>query len=78
MKEKNSKSFRILAFLMMFFLFCECGKVNFHASAQGGIQIDGDFSDWDSEPKTIINDDYLHSVTIPKALMFVQKSSNPS
>lgn len=62
MKRGNNTNFRILAFLVMLFLFCECGSVNFHASAQGGITIDGDFSDWDSEPKTIINDDFLHSV----------------
>lgn len=62
MKRKNGMSFRILTFLLALFLFCEYKGVNFHASAQGGIVIDGDFSDWDSEPKTIINDDYLHSV----------------
>lgn len=62
MRGRIGKSFRILAFSLMLFLVCECGDVNFHASAQGGIRIDGDFSDWDSEPKTIINDDNLHSV----------------
>lgn len=62
MKQKNSKGFRILAFLLLLFLFCECKSVNFHASAQEKIAIDGDFSDWDSEWKTMIDDDYLHSV----------------
>ena len=62
MQVGNKKGFRILAFLLMVFLFCECGDVNFHASAQEEIKIDGDFSDWDSELKTAINDDYLHSV----------------
>lgn len=62
MKRRIGKEFRILVFLLSLFLFCECGGVNFHASAQGGITIDGDFSDWDSELKTMINDDYLHSV----------------
>jgi len=62
MRGRSGKRFQILAFLLLLFLFCECGKVNFHARAQQGIQIDGDFSDWDSEPKTMINDDYLHSV----------------
>lgn len=62
MKRGIKTNFRMLAFLLMLFLFCECGSVNFHASAWEGITIDGDFSDWDSEPKTKIDDEYLHSV----------------
>lgn len=62
MKKRKKMNLRILMFLLMLFLFCECGNVNFHASAQGGITIDGNFSDWDSEPKTIIDDEFLHSV----------------
>ena len=62
MKKEKKTGFRILAFLLMLFLFYKSENVNFHASAYTGIQIDGDFSDWDNELKTIVNDEFLHSV----------------
>ncbi len=44
------------------FLFCISAEVNIHASANGEIAVDGDFSDWDSVAKTEIGDDRLNSV----------------
>lgn len=62
MKKEIKRGFRIALFFLLVFLFCECEKVNFHASASDNIAVDGDFSDWDTVAKTTIGDDRLNSV----------------